>query len=56
VGGADNIDRFRKLALKDFNLDIFGMEGTWFCDPDYCLANNIPVRVMNQKAGDMVVL
>lgn len=56
VGGKTNIDRFRELAKRDFDIDIFYSEGLWFCDPDYCLANGIPVRVANQQAGDMVVL
>ena len=56
VGNKAEIDKFREIAMKDFNIDIFYSEGLWFCDPDYCLANGIKVKVINQKAGDMVVL
>lgn len=56
VGGQQNIDRFRQLAQADFKIDIFKSEGQWFCDPDYCIANGIPIKIINQKAGDMIVL
>lgn len=56
VGDKTDIDRFREISRRDFQIDIFKSEGIWFCDPDYCLANGIKVKVINQKAGDMVVL
>jgi len=31
-------------------------EGCWFGDPDWCISNDIPCYVVNQKPGDLVLL
>jgi hypothetical protein len=56
VGGDENIKKFRKLALKQFKIDILKQEGLWFADIDFCIGNGIPVTTFNQRAGDMVIL
>lgn len=37
-------------------MDIFREEGLWFCDPDWCISNEIPVYSFYQKPGDFVIL
>jgi hypothetical protein len=38
VGGPQQIERFRNLARKQFNIEIFKQEGLWFADIDYCIS------------------
>ena len=51
-----DIEKFRELVLEKYKLDIKKQEGLWFCDIDFCLANNIPVITFNQRKGDLVLL
>ena len=47
IGGVSNIDKFRAISMSVYNTDVFIKEGLWFCDPDFCLANKIPLITFN---------
>ena len=44
------------MVLNIFGIDIHKDEGLWFCNVDFCLENNIPVRKFIQKPGDIVFI
>ena len=50
------MSKFRKEVLRIFGIDIHKDEGLWFCNVDFCLENNIPVRKFIQKPGDIVFI
>lgn len=47
VGGSSMIEKFRNLAKKRYKIDVYDKENKWFCSPDFCLANKIPLITLN---------
>lgn len=53
---SEHYERLRRLVMSVFGVDILLQEGLWFCNMEFMLENNIPVRQFRQKAGDIVFL
>eukprot|EP00742_Colponemidia_sp_Colp-10_P007636 GILJ01008230.1.p1 GENE.GILJ01008230.1~~GILJ01008230.1.p1 ORF type:complete len:1309 (+),score=160.60 GILJ01008230.1:159-3929(+) len=46
----------RQKVIDQCGIDIYKNEGKWFPDPDFCLANGIPVMYGLQKVNDVILV